>query len=102
MCDTQLKDSRQVVIIDPLGIHLRPAAKLVVLAKSFQSDIQIIAKGTTVDAKSLLDLVVLAIECGTMLDIVAHGSDAEAAVAAVADLISGGVDGSVGRKVAAA
>jgi phosphotransferase system HPr (HPr) family protein len=98
MNDTQLRDQCQVIIIDPLGLHLRPAAKLVVLAKSFRSDIQIIAKGTTADGKSLVDLVALAIECGTTLDIVAHGPDAGAAVAALAVLIGAGV----GRKVAAA
>ena len=49
-----IRDRRQFVIIDPLGLHLRPAAKLVVLAKSFRSDIRVIAKGTTADAKSSL------------------------------------------------
>jgi phosphotransferase system HPr (HPr) family protein len=102
MCDTQLRDRRQVIIIDPLGLYLRPAAKLVVLAKSFRSDIHIIARGTTADGKSLLDLVALGAECGTTLDFVAHGPDAEEAVAALADLIGGAVDGSVGRRVAAA
>ena len=98
MCDTQPRDRRQFIIVDPLGLHVRPAAKLVVLAKSFRSDIQIIAKGTTADGKSLADLVALAIECGTTLDIVAHGPDAEAAVAALANLIGG----SLGGRVAAA
>jgi phosphocarrier protein len=90
MCDTQ---RRQFIIADPLGLHVRPAAKLVVLAKSFRSDIQIIAKGITADGKSLVDLVSLAIECGTTLDIMAHGSDAAAAVAALADLIGGSLGG---------
>jgi phosphotransferase system HPr (HPr) family protein len=95
MCDTQPRDCRQFIIVDPLGLHVRPAAKLVVLAKSFRSDIQIIAKGTTADGKSLVDLVALAIECGTTLDIVAQGSDAEVAVAALANLVGGSLGGSV-------
>ena len=73
-----------------------------VLAKSFRSDIRVIAKGTTADAKSLLDLVILAAECGTTLDIVAHGPDAEEAVAALTGLLGAGLDGSVGRAAAAA
>jgi phosphotransferase system HPr (HPr) family protein len=102
MSDPQLRSHRQVVITDPLGLYLRPAAKLVVLAKSFRSDIRVICKGTMADCKSLLDLATLAAECGTMLELVAHGPDAEQAVAALNDLIMAGVDGSVGVGVAAA
>jgi phosphotransferase system HPr (HPr) family protein len=92
----------QVVIIDPLGLHLRPAAKLVVLAQSFRSDIRVICKGTTADARSLLELLVLAIECGTTLEFVAHGPDAEQAVAALTGLICAGLDDSMSRGTAAA
>ena len=102
MTETQLRDRRQAVIIDPLGLHLRPAAKLVSLAQSFRSDVRVICKGTTANGKSLLDLVTLAAECGTMLDIVARGPDAEEAVAALYGLIVAGLDGSVERAVAAA
>jgi phosphotransferase system HPr (HPr) family protein len=80
---------------------MRPATRLVVLARSFRSDIRVIAKGTMVNAKSLLELLVLAIGCGTMLDIVAHGPDAEEAVAALAHLIDAGFDRPRGRAAAA-
>ncbi len=102
MTETRLTDHRQAVILDPLGLHLRSAARLVVLARSFRSDIRILAKGITADAKSLLDLVTLAAGCGTPLDIVAHGPDAEEAVAALTELIGAGPNASVGRGVAAA
>jgi phosphotransferase system HPr (HPr) family protein len=102
MTETRLTDYRQVVITDPLGLHLRPAARLVALARSFRSDIRIIAKGLTADAKSLLDLVVLAAGCGTMLDIVGHGPDAEQAVAALSKLLGGGLGGAVTQGAAAA
>src|SRR5271166_5082497 len=101
MCDTQSRDRRQIIIVDPLGLDVRPAAKLVVLAKSFRSDIQIIAKGTTADGKNLVDLVALAIECGTTLDIVAQGSDAKAAVGALSKLLVGGLGGAVTQGAAA-
>jgi phosphocarrier protein HPr len=102
MTESTLRIRGQVVIIDPHGLHMRPAARLAVLAKSFRSEIRVIAKGTTADAKSLLELVILAIECGTTLDLDAHGPDAEEAVAALSGLIVAGLDGSVGRGVAAA
>jgi phosphotransferase system HPr (HPr) family protein len=102
MSETPLRIHRQVVVTDPLGLHLRPAAKLVVLAKSFRSDIHVLCQGSAANAKSLLDLAVLAPGCGTTLDLVAHGPDAEEAVAALADVIRAGLDGSVGPAVAAA
>ena len=102
MTETSLRSRRQVVIIDSLGLHLRPAAKVVVLAKSFRSDIRVVCKGHTANARSIIDLVTLAAECGTTLDFVAHGPDAEEAVAALTDLIGAGLDGSVSRGAAAA
>jgi phosphotransferase system HPr (HPr) family protein len=102
MTETSPRARSQVVITDPLGLHLRPAAKLAILAKSFRSDIRVVCQGATADAKSLLDLVVLAAGCDTTLDIVAHGPDAEQAVAALSKLLGGGLDGRVGRAVVAA
>lgn len=102
MTETRTSDYRQAVVLDPLGLHMRTAAKLVVLAQSFRSDIRIIARGAAADAKSLLDLVTLAAGCGTPLDLVAHGPDAEAAIAALTGFFGAGLDGSVGRAVAAA
>lgn len=87
MTEPRLTDHRQVVITDPQGLHLRPAARLAILAKSYRSDICIIARGMTADARSLLGLVMLAAGCGTTLDIVAHGPDAEQAVAALGKLL---------------
>jgi phosphocarrier protein HPr len=101
MTETSPRSRRQVIILDPLGLHLRPAAKLVILAKLFRSDVSVVFRENTANAKSILDLVTLAAECGTMLDIVAHGPDAEEAVTALADLICNGLAGSVARTAAA-
>jgi phosphocarrier protein HPr len=101
MTETCSRNRRQVAIIDPFGLHLRPAAKLVSLAQSFRSDIRVISKGTTANGKSILELMTLAAGCGTTLEFVAHGPDAEEAVAALTGLIAG-LDGCVNRGVAAA
>jgi phosphocarrier protein HPr len=101
MTETSLRSHRQVIILDPLGLHLRPAAKLVNLAKSFRSEVRVICRGNTANAKSVLDLATLVAECGATLDIVAQGADAEEAVTALTDLIGAGLDGSAGRTAAA-
>jgi phosphocarrier protein HPr len=81
---------RQVGVTNVLGIQLRVAGRFVRLANAFQSDIKVYCKGLMVDGRSILSLLSLAAECGTMLAVEAHGADAEEAVAALADLISAG------------
>lgn len=78
---------RQVEITNEYGLHLRPADKFVRLAHQFQSEIRIFYKGNEYNGKSILDLTTLAAECGTRLELEARGPDAEAAVAALADLV---------------
>ena len=101
MNDTSPRSHREVIILDPLGLHLRPAAKLVALAKTFRSDIQVVFRENTANARSILDLVTLAADRGTTLDIVAEGPDAEEAVTALTDLIGAGLDSFVERTAAA-
>lgn len=86
--DTQVA-RRQVQIANALGLHLRPADQFVKLATSFRSDIVVIVvgKGNRANGKSILDLAILAAECGVTLDIEAHGPDAEDAVTALAGLV---------------
>lgn len=78
---------RQVEITNALGLHLRPADKFVRLAHQFQSEIRVHHEGREINGKSILDLTTLAAECGTRLDLEARGPDAEAAIAALAELV---------------
>ena len=77
-----------IVIMNALGLHLRPAHRFVVLARQFSAEIRIHRDGQAVDGKSILDLAMLAAECGTKLDLEARGPDAEAALAALSELVS--------------
>jgi phosphocarrier protein HPr len=78
---------RQVEIRNALGLHLRPADKFVRLAHQFQSEVRVFHKGQAYNGKSILDLTTLAAERGTLLEVEAHGPDAEQAVAALAALV---------------
>src|SRR5262249_18274617 len=78
---------RQVEITNDFGLHLGPAAKFVKLANRFQSDIRVSNNGKEINGKSILDLTLLAAECGTRLELEARGPDAEAAVEALARLV---------------
>jgi len=79
---------RQVAVNNVLGLHLRAADKFVRLAQAFQSDVKVHCKDIIADGRSILSLLSLAAECGTMLTLEAEGCDAEDAVAALANLIS--------------
>jgi phosphocarrier protein HPr len=79
---------RRIDILNALGLHLRPADKFVRLALQFQSDIRVLYNGQEINGRSILDLTTLAAEQGARLELEARGPDAEAAVAALADLVA--------------
>ena len=81
---------RTAIVINPLGLHARPAAQFVKLASTFQAHIEVEKDGVPVNGKSIMGVMMLAAECGATLRIRADGADAEAAVVALARLVSEG------------
>src|SRR4051794_13696222 len=79
---------RQVGIGNVLGLHMRAAHQFVRLAAQFKCEVGVSSNGIVANGKSILDLLSLTAECGTMLALEARGSDAEDAVGALANLIS--------------
>lgn len=78
---------KNVLIINKLGLHARAAAKLVSTASAFSSQLKIGQDGRMVDCKSIMSVMMLAASKGTELILTAEGSDEEAAVDAITDLI---------------
>ena len=78
---------REVEITNTLGLHMRPANKFVELALKYQSEIRVHYNGNEYNGKSILELTSLAAECGSRLDLEGRGSDPEAAIDALADLV---------------
>ncbi|MGD1020566.1 MAG: HPr family phosphocarrier protein [Verrucomicrobiia bacterium] len=72
--------SREVTVINKLGVHARPAALFVKTANKFACDITVEKDGERVNGKSIMGLMMLAAGQGSKLIIIAEGSDAEAAV----------------------
>ena len=66
---------RPVVILNALGLHLRPAGLFVGLARRFAAEIRVHRDGLCVDGKSILDLAMLAAGCGTRLELEARGPE---------------------------
>ena len=80
---------RAVTIRNRLGLHARAAAKLVHLAGRFRSDIRVECGGESVEAKSILGLLLLAAAPGTEITLTCEGLDEGEAAQALAELVDG-------------
>ena len=79
-----------VSIVNELGLHLRAAARLVVIANRFAASVHISANGKTVDGKSLLGITSLLARKGTVVTIIADGEGEKEAVEQITELIQTG------------
>ena len=81
--------TRTVEICNERGLHARASAKFVKLASAFDAEIKVSRDGQSVDARSIMGLLMLAAGPGCTVEISAEGPEADAAVAALAELIDG-------------
>lgn len=103
--DSSVADSveTRITVSNKLGLHARAAAQLVKLAAGFECALQLSfadsaggdcaadaadATGKTADAKSIMDVMMLAAAQGSALKLTARGRDARAAAQAVGDLFA--------------
>jgi phosphotransferase system HPr (HPr) family protein len=70
-------------VLDPSGLHGRPAAQVVRISARFASRISIEADGRSADAKSLIGLLGLTIRPESVISIIAEGPDADDAITAL-------------------
>ena len=84
---SELAYETEIEIRNPEGLHMRPAMQFVDVANAFNSDISVSNQDTTVDAKSIMQMTMLAATCGTKLKIRAQGTDAQKAVEALQGLV---------------
>jgi len=90
MTDTSAQGRIQVTvgICNQRGLHARASAKFVKLASSFDSEIRVTRDGVTVDARSIMGLLMLGAGIGCGVDIEAEGPDAAEAIEALSDLVA--------------
>ena len=82
----------EVTLVNPLGLHMRAAAKIVKLSAKFESNVFILrpSRDRRADARSILGILELGAKHGSRLIIEASGDDEFAAAAAFRELIAGG------------
>jgi phosphocarrier protein HPr len=79
--------SRTVEIVNQRGLHARASAKFVKMAAKFDAEVTVTKDGTTVDARSIMGLMMLAAGPGAEIEICADGPDADAALEALVALV---------------
>ena len=79
--------SREVVIVNSVGLHARPATFFIQKANSFKSAITVEKEDRAVNAKSLLGVLSLGIVKGQKITLVADGPDEEEAIKELVTLI---------------
>ena len=77
----------EVEILNPLGLHARPAAQFVKTARQFDSKITVCRGGEVFSARSILDLLSADLGCGTKCVLQAEGPDADAALRRLRELL---------------
>ena len=83
---------RTVTVIHRQGLHARPAALFVQLAKTFQSRITVKKGRKVVDGKSIMGLLMLAAGRGSRIAIVTDGPDAADALARLVEFVTQPLD----------
>ena len=84
--------TQTVDIINKRGLHARASAKFVRLASGFDAEVRVSKDGQTVDARSIMGLMMLAAGPGCCVKIEAEGAEAEQALAALAALVAARFD----------
>ena len=80
--------TKQITIINKLGLHARAAAKLVSCASGYRSSVQLQRNGQRVNGKSIMGVMMLAASQGSSIDLEISGDDESEALSALENLIN--------------
>ena len=79
--------TRSVEIVNKRGLHARASAKFVKLASDFDAEVTVTRDGQSVDARSIMGLMMLGAGPGSTLELKADGNEAEAVLEALCELV---------------
>ena len=86
--DAGLEHTLTVTLTNRYGLHMRPAKRVMEVANGFPCDVDLVANGQEVDAKSILGIIGLGAECGDEVTVRARGPQATEAAEALGELLS--------------
>ena len=77
-----------VLVIDPVGLHARPATVAVSAASRFKCEVKVAFKGRSVNMKSIMGVMSLGVGQGADVVITTEGADEADAMAAIVDTMT--------------
>ena len=83
--------SKKVVVMNPTGLHLKPAATFCKEAMNFRSTITFTFGNATANAKSVLPVLAACVKCGEEIEIICVGPDEEEALLALVSAVKNGL-----------
>ncbi|VAW99336.1 Phosphotransferase system, phosphocarrier protein HPr [hydrothermal vent metagenome] len=84
--------TKNITIINKLGLHARAAAKFVTIASKYESSIDIQCKKNKVNGKSIMGVMMLAASKGIEVELIIDGTDEQHAIEALTELINNRFD----------
>ncbi|MCI6089939.1 MAG: phosphocarrier protein HPr [Solobacterium sp.] len=76
-----------VLVVDPVGLHARPATVAVNAASKFKSEVKVAYNGKTVNMKSIMGVMSLGIPTQSEITISCDGEDEEEAIKQIEDIL---------------
>lgn len=76
-----------VLVVDPVGLHARPATVAVNAASKFKSEVKVSYNGKTVNMKSIMGVMSLGIPTQSEITISCDGEDEEEAIKQIEDIL---------------
>ena len=76
-----------VVVIDPVGLHARPATVAVNAASKFKCDVKVAYKGRSVNMKSIMGGMSVGIPTQSEITITCEGEDEEEAITSIENIL---------------
>lgn len=76
-----------VTVIDPVGLHARPATVAVNAASKFKCEVKVTFKGRSVNMKSIMGVMSLGIPTQSEVTISCEGEDEDVAITAIEDVL---------------
>ena len=83
--------SKTLTVVNPSGLHLRPAGVLSQTAMKFKCDVIIEGGEKRIVAKSVLNVMAAGIKCGTEITLICDGEDENEALATITKAIEDGL-----------
>ena len=80
--------TRELPIVNKLGLHARAASKFVTVASQYNARVTVVKDGREVSGKSIMGVMMLAAARGSTIEVTAEGDDADSALDAIDKLVA--------------